>query len=77
MFASDTESNMKTMNRKKKSRPFREWLDEQKMSVPAFVDEAVRRGVKTAKVNSLYKAARGSVPRNRVLYEEAFPGIRF
>lgn len=71
-----TEKNMTTTVTKKKA-PFRAWLDREKMTIPEFVEEAVRRGVITAKTNSLYKAARGSVPRNRKLYEQAFPGVKF
>jgi len=66
-----------TQTKKQGAPKFRVWLDEQGLTVPKFVEEAIKRGVITAKVNSLYKAARGAVPRNRALYERAFPGIRF
>lgn len=61
----------------KKMTPFRKFLKDEGMTVPQFVEEAKKRGVVTAKENSLYKAARGAVPRNKVLYEKAFPGVKF
>ena len=64
---------MKTKNKP----PFRKWLDAQGMTVPEFVEAAISRGVITAKTNSIYKACRGSIPRNRKLYENAFPSIKF
>lgn len=62
---------------KKAVAPFRRWLQSEKMTVPEFVEEARKRGVITAKENTLYKATRGAVPRNKVLYEKAFPGVKF
>lgn len=74
---------------KTKKTPFRDWLSKQPstdpkkaargatMSVPEFVELAIKKGVVTAKVNTLYKSARGAVPRNLALYEKAFPGIQF
>ena len=69
--------------------PFKAWLGKQKssdpirsrrgepMNVPEFVEEAKKRGVITANQASIYKAMRGSIPRNRKLYEQAFVGIKF
>ena len=68
----------------KKFTPFKKFLKAQKMSVPDFAEEAVKRGVITAKPNSLYKASRFNpktktpiIPRNREYYEAAFPGLKF
>lgn len=61
----------------KKIAPFRQWLNKEGLTVPQFVEEARKRGIITAKEGSLSKNASGSVPRNKVLYEKAFPGIKF
>jgi hypothetical protein len=63
----------------KKTPPFKSWLTRQKMTVPEFVEKSIARGVVTAKVNSVYKAMRGVMPRNRAFYERAWKkeGIRF
>lgn len=47
------------------------------MTVPEFVAEAINRGVSVAKQNTAYNWARGSKPRNQVLFEEVFPDIKF
>ena len=74
---------------KPKKAPFRDWLNKQPstdpmrrkrglpMTVPEFVAESKKRGVITAKDNSLYNTARGSVPRNIEYYRRAWPGIQF
>lgn len=72
-----TEISMRSKTKKVAKAPFRAWLDREGMTIPEFVEAAKAKGVVTAKVNSLYKAARGAVPRNRVLYEQAFPSIKF
>jgi len=60
-----------------KKSPFRLWLGKNKMTVPEFVAEAINRGVSVAKQNTAYNWARGSKPRNQVLFEEVFPDIKF
>ena len=54
------------------------WLDDEKMTVTDFVDACSDRGVPVdVPQNSAYKWRRGAIPRNKVLFEKAFPGIKF
>ncbi len=68
----------------KRKTPFAQWMDNEGMKVPEFVELAKARGVLTATPNTIYKARRFNpetkkpvIPRNRKYYEAAFPGIKF
>lgn len=63
---------------KKKKTPFRQWLNDQKFTVPGFCKHAASIGVPVkTEQNTVYKWGTGTVPRNKEVYEGFFPGIKF
>jgi hypothetical protein len=69
----------KMMNTTTIAKPaFRAWLDAEKLTVPAFVDKSLKKGVRLRQ-STVYKWARGAQPRptKREDLEEAFKTIKF